>query len=314
MCDSNGIDVSVVIVSYNRLDVLRRTLVDLLHYFDEPIIEIILVDNASQEPIVEIIRKEFPQVQVIANNKNIGFGGGNNVGARQARGKFLLFANSDLALQGNPLPAMLKLFQANPLAGIVGCQLLNTDGSLQPSYFRFPCLTMRFIQLSGLKTLVNKLFPRLRFKYNSTFKLDFVSGAFFIIPSTLFFEIGGFDERYFMYIEDADLGFQVKRKGMESLLLNTRDVIHIGQHYEVIGHPFVYYQMNIGLLKFYAKNYNRWKYIAFVMISIVIFSWKLLLSLLKRNASMEQKQMREILYLYTSVLVHNKFKQKIIPQ
>jgi GT2 family glycosyltransferase len=301
--------VSIVIVSYNRLEVLRKTLLGLLHYFTEPMVEIILVDNASQEPIVETIRREFPQVQIIAHKKNIGFGGGNNVGAKQARGKFILFANSDLILQGNPLPAMLELFQANPRAGIVGCQLLNTDGSLQPSYFRFPSLTMRFIQISGLKTLINKMFPRLRFEYNSTFKLDFVSGAFFIIPYTLFFEIGGFDERYFMYIEDADLGFQVKRKGRESLLLNTRDVIHIGQHYEVIGHPFVYFHMNIGQLKFYAKNYGRWKYFAFVIISMVLFSWKLLLSLLKRNASMEQKQMREILHLYSLALcAMNKFK------
>jgi GT2 family glycosyltransferase len=310
MCDRKEIvDVSVIIVSYNRLEVLRNTVAGILQYFTTPTIEILLVDNASPEPIVETIRKEFPQVQVIANKKNIGFGGGNNVGARQARGKFLLFANSDLILQGNPLPAMLKLFQENSQVGTVGCQLLNTDGSLQPSYFRFPGLTMRFLQISGLKIIINKMFPRLRFEYNLPFKLDFVSGAFFIIPSALFFEIGGFDERYFMYIEDADLGFQVKRKGRESLLLNTRDVIHIGQHYEVIGHPFVYFHMNIGQLKFYAKNYGRWKYIAFVMISMILFSWKLLLSLLKRNASMEQKQMRKILHLYSLALcAMNKFK------
>lgn len=301
--------VSIIIVSYNRLDVLRRVLVDLLHYITEPRIEIILVDNASQEPIIENIRKEFPEVQVIANKKNLGFGGGNNIGARQARGKFLLFANSDLILRGNPLLAMLELFQTNPRAGIVGCQLLNTDGSLQPSYFRFPSLTMRFIQLSGLKVLINKIFPDLRFKYDSTSKLDFVSGAFFMIPSELFFEIGGFDERYFMYIEDADLGFQVKRRGMESVILNTKDIIHIGQHYEEIGHPFVYYHMNIGQLKFYAKNYGCWKYFAFVLLSVVIFSWKLLIALLKRDASMEQKQIREILYLYSSALrTINKFK------
>ena len=294
--------VSIIIVSYNRLDALRRTLDDLVHFVTEPNAEIILVDNASQEPVVDTVRREFPQVHLIPNERNVGFGGGNNIGAKHARGQFLLFANSDLILHGNPLAAMLGMFQSNPRAGIVGCQLLNTDGSLQPSYFRFPSLTMRIIQLSGLKALLNKIYPGLRFKYDSAFKLDFVSGAFFMISSALFFEVGGFDERYFMYLEDADLGFQVKRKGKESVLLNRQDIIHIGQHYEEIGHPFVYYHMNIGQIKFYAKNYVRWKYYTFVLISIAIFSWKLFRSQWKRQASLEQKQMREILHLYITAL------------
>jgi GT2 family glycosyltransferase len=105
---------------------------------------------------------------------------------------------------------MLELFRTNPQAGIVGCQLLNIDGSLQPSYFRFPSLSMRFLQLSGIKSILIKLFPSLRYDYHSPFKLDFVSGSFFMIKSELFLNVGGFDEGCFMYIEDADLGYKVK--------------------------------------------------------------------------------------------------------
>jgi len=308
MCDRKEIvDVSVIIVSYNRLEALRNTLAGIVRYFNTPTTEILLVDNASHEPIVETIRQEFPQVRVIANKHNLGFGGGNNIGAQEARGEFLLFANSDLDLRGNPLPAMIEIFRKDSLTGIVGCQLLNLDGSLQPSYFRFPNLPMRFLQLSGLKTLLLKILPWLRFNQYQNNRLDFVSGAFFMIKRSLFFDVCCFDDRYFMYLEDADLGYQIARKGKSSRLLPTKDIVHLGAHYEEIDNPFVLYNMNRGQLLFYKKNYSFWKFVILVFMSIGIYSFSVLFSLVRYNGLKVRKHYGELIRLYFTALVHDKW-------
>ncbi|MGD0037055.1 MAG: glycosyltransferase family 2 protein [Bacteroidota bacterium] len=295
--------VSIILVSYNRLEVLRNTLAGIVQYLAMPTTEILLVDNASVEPVTDTIQREFPQVRVFSNKINIGFGGGNNIGAQKAQGEFLLFVNSDLVLRGNPLPAMVEMFNKDSHAGIVGCQLLNRDGSLQPSYFRFPNLTMRFLQLTGLKTLLLKILPWLRFNQYQNNRLDFVSGAFFMIKRSLFFDVRCFDDRYFMYLEDADLGYQVARRGKYSRLLHTRDVIHLGAHYEEIDNPFVLHNMNRGHLLFYKKNYSSWKFIVLVLMSIGIYSFYVLFSGLRYDGRMVRKHYSELIRLYYNALV-----------
>ncbi|MBA4311489.1 MAG: hypothetical protein C0417_02555 [Chlorobiaceae bacterium] len=299
--------VSIIVVSYNNLDVLRGTLASLLHHVTGVSSEIILVDNASHEPIVESIQKEFPQILIVANKHNLGFGAANNIGARIARGEYLLFVNSDVILKGNPVQDMIKIFVQNPHAGIVGCQLFNMDGTLQPSYFRFPSIRMRFIQLSGLKTLILKIYPRLRFKYSETLELDFVSGAFFMINRLFFYDIHCFDDRYFMYLEDADLGYQVKRKGKRSLLFQTRDVIHIGMNYEAMNNPFVLFHMNDGYLKFFSKNYGAWKYFTMITMSLLLFSVKMIFTVLHENGTRERQQIKRLLSIYYRALFNRSY-------
>lgn len=294
--------VSIIVVSYNNLDLLRSTLVCLLKNVTGVSSEIILVDNASEEPIVETVQKEFPGVRIVTNDKNIGFGAGNNIAAKIARGEYLLFVNSDIILNGNPVLKMIEIFEKNPDVGIVGCQLLNIDGTLQPSIFRFPSVKMRFIQLSGLKTLILKIYPNIRFKHSEKSELDFVSGAFFMIKKVFFFDIQCFDERYFMYLEDADLGYQVKRRGKRSVLYQTRDVVHIGMNYEGMKNPVVLFHMNIGYLKFFSKNYNIWQYFILITMSLVLLSFRMIISLFFENRREQHRQIKRLLSLYYRAL------------
>ncbi|MDD1748887.1 MAG: glycosyltransferase family 2 protein [Methanothrix sp.] len=295
-------DVSIIIISYNRLELLQATILSLLQHVTATTTEIILVDNASEEPIVDAIRHQFPQVRILRNDCNLGFGCANNIGAQNARGKFLLFANSDLILRGNPLPAMIGKLCNNAEVGIVGCQLLNEDGTEQPSFFRFPNLWMRFLQLSGLKARLLRLFPRLRSQRISGSKSGFVSGAFFMIERDLFFEVGGFDEQFFMYVEDADLAYRVYRKGKGSFLLETSDIIHLGKNYEDEDSPFVYYHMNVGYLIFYANNYRRWRFVILVGMSLLVYAVRIAGSWWGANQDMKRNLFQKLFSTYLHTL------------
>jgi GT2 family glycosyltransferase len=278
--------VSIILVSYNHLEVLRNTLSGIVQKFTSPNIEIILVDNASLEPVVETVQKEFPQVQVFANRRNLGFGSGNNIGAKKAKGEYLLFANSDLILRGNPLLDMIQIFKNNSEIGIVGCQLWNEDGTQQPSFFRFPSLSLRFLQLFGLKDLLLRIFPKIRFKDYNNIQMDFVSGAFFMIRRSMFNKIKGYDERYFMYIEDADIGYRVACEGKRSVIYFSKDIIHLGANYEEVDNQFVLYHMNRGILLYFSKNYSYLK--TFILSAMSIFSFMLKYMLFITNESIRE--------------------------
>ncbi len=259
--------VSIIIVSYNNASVLCQTLDSLFRELDTPSIEIIVVDNASSENNVDRILKQYRSVNVLTLPSNVGFGQACNHGSKEARGKYLLFVNSDILLYSNPLPAMLQLMESRDQIGVVGVQLLNEDFSPQPCYFRFPSLSLRAAQLSGLKYLMLCALPRLRFSKGEDFRVDFISGAFFLIAKSLFVQLGGFDPEYFMYLEDADLCYRAARIGKHVVVCNKGNVVHLGKHYETSKHPFVFYQMNRGLLLFYRKHYPTWKYLMFVLMN-----------------------------------------------
>lgn len=300
---STSAQVSVIIVSYNNAEVLGTALYALQSKIFSPPIEIIVVDNASNGPNVKLVRREFPGVCLIVNSSNVGFAQGCNVGAHNASCDYLLFMNSDIILQDNPLPEMLALLEQNVNIGIVGCQLLNRDGTLQPSYYRFPGLLMRFFQLSGLKAIILRLLPHIRFQRASVFTIDFVSGAFLMISRELFFEIGGFDRRYFMYLEDADLCHQARRKGKAACVLSNCHITHLGHHCETLSNPFVFRHFNIGQIRFYKKNYKRPKLYVLAIMSVVLFSIRLLASFLSGRGVDERNELRNVIRLYGQLLV-----------
>ncbi|HLF20523.1 MAG TPA: glycosyltransferase family 2 protein [Bacteroidota bacterium] len=294
--------VSVIIVSYNRLGVLRDSLRSMIQNLGGTSYEIILLDNASSEPVVKTIKKEFPSVRMVENPQNYGFGKANNIGAQHASREFLLFVNSDILLKANPVPEMVNYLKEHNDVGIVGCSLRNADGSLQPSFFRFPSLWLRFVQLTGLKAMMLALFPRLRFKSPSDTRSGFVSGAFLMIRADLFSSLGGFDERYFMYLEDADLGYQVKKRGLRSSLMETDSVVHLGRHYEESDNPFVMYNMNKGLLLFYEKHFAKWRLYCLAFLGYVGYSARLLLA---RNDKHYRDEIRAVMNLYARMLFGN---------
>jgi len=262
--------------------------------------ELIIVDNASIDNNVILINKYFPSVKLVLNNKNGGFANGCNIGAKNSSGKFLIFINSDIIINENPIPEMLDIFNSEKLAGIVGCQLLNPDGSKQPSDFRFPNLFLRFMQLSGLKKIILKLLPKVKSKVEKYYETDYISGAFLMVEKDIFFTVGGFDEKYFMYHEDADICYKVNKLGKKVYLYNSKGVIHLAQNHESPDNDFVFFNMNLGQLIFYKNNYSSSKLKLLVIISLISFSIKYVTDLfLFRNRS---EIIKKVIKLFSNAL------------
>jgi GT2 family glycosyltransferase len=216
---SSTILISIVIVNYKVPEHLRETLRSIYQAESCDSAEIIVVDNASRDQSQERITREFPEVHWIQLKHNIGFGKACNVGARNARGTYILLLNPDTMIARNTLSVAFTFMESHPEIGVMGPKIINPDGTLQASCKRgFPTPANTIYHLSGL----SRLFPRSkRFgRYNLTYidadqstEVDAVSGSFMFMPAALFQQIGGFDERFFLYGEDLDLCYRIRESG-----------------------------------------------------------------------------------------------------
>jgi len=207
---------SVIIVNYNGRHYLENCLSSLLQ--DGRDHEIILVDNASTDGSAGYVEQVFPMIKVLRNEINQGFGGGNNVGARSARGEVLAFLNPDVVVEPGWLEALVKVLDVNPSAGLVTSRIMllcdrgrvNTCGN--------------DIHLSGL-TLCRgmRMDPE---TFNELAEVGAVSGAAFAIRRDLFKELGGFDEAFFLYMEDTDLSWRARLAGYQCLYVPSSVVYH----------------------------------------------------------------------------------------
>jgi hypothetical protein len=195
-------------------------------------VEIIVVDNASDDGSVELLKEKYSDVKLIINEKNVGFGAANNQALKIARGKYFLLINPDTIVKENTFNEMISFFQKVPDAGIAGCKVLNPDGTLQLACRRgFPGPWTSFTKVMGLSKIFPKsrLFARYNLTYldeNQTYEVDAVSGAFMMMRRELYEKIGGFDSQFFMYGEDLDLCYRSQKNGFKVYYLHTTEVIH----------------------------------------------------------------------------------------
>ena len=222
---------SVIIVNWNVRDLLQRALISVYTSWGEAIgLEVIVVDNASHDDSVAMLRSTFPAVQVIANTDNRGFTGGNNQGLAAATGDFLLLLNPDTEIVENALPRMVAYLRAHPDVGMVGPQLLNPDGSVQSSRRHFPTLPVLFLE----STWLAKLAPRqlLRHYYaqeqpdDAVQDVDWVTGAAMLARREAVAQVGGMDEGFFMYSEELDWCHRMRDAGWRIVYFPEARVVH----------------------------------------------------------------------------------------
>ncbi|MCF8260836.1 MAG: glycosyltransferase [Melioribacteraceae bacterium] len=226
------IDVSVIIVNYNVKEYLQNLLLSLEHASNNLKLEIIVVDNNSDDGSPEIIQQKFPSVKFILNKKNVGFGAANNQAMQIAEGKYFLLINPDTIVKEDTIDKMFHLMENNPQIGLAGCKVLNPDGSLQlPCRRSFPGPWTSFTKVSGLSTMFpkSKLFARYNLTFldeNKSYEVDAVSGSFMFFKKEVFTKIGGFDPVFFMYGEDLDLCFRVQAEGYQVYFFHETEIIH----------------------------------------------------------------------------------------
>ena len=225
-------DLSIIIVNYN----VKEFLQNLLHSAEKASSriskEIIVIDNASDDGSVEIIKQKFPTVKLIINKNNIGFGSANNQGLKIAQGKYILFINPDCIVSENTFDKMISFFNEHPDCGLAGCKILNSDGSLQLACRRsFPGPWTSFTKVTGLSNLFpgSRIFARYNLTYldeNKTHEVDAVSGSFMMIKRDAYEKVGGFDDQFFMYGEDLDLCYRVQKAGFKVYYVPDTQIIH----------------------------------------------------------------------------------------
>lgn len=226
------IDLSIIIVNYNVKEFVQNLLYSIEKAKQNLSLEIFVVDNASDDGSVDIIREKFPYVNLIANQTNIGFGAANNLALSKAEGKYLLLINPDTIVKEDTFVKMIEFFEKNKDAGVAGCKVLNPDGSLQLACRRsFPGPWTSFTKVTGLSTIFPKsrLFARYNLTYldeNKSCEVDAVSGSFMMMSRDVYNTVGGFDEQFFMYGEDIDLCYRTQKAGYKVYYVHETEIIH----------------------------------------------------------------------------------------
>lgn len=241
--------VSVIILSYNTKDLLRACLNSVFTHTKDIISEVIVVDNASHDDSVSMVKSEFKQVVLLENKENLGFSKGCNLGAKRAKGKYLFFLNSDTEIVDDMLRRALSLFKQNRDIAVVGGLLKNQDGTTSRSHGKF----------FTFSSIFSMLFLRERFVAdNKEQMVDWVSGGCMLVKRDIFEKVHGFDEHFFMYIEDAEICYRIKHLGYSIMYYPEFSVKHKAQGSS--NRSFAIVEIYKGILYYYKKHRPAWDY------------------------------------------------------
>lgn len=245
--------VSIVILSYKTKNLLKDCLDSLFNILKGVDYEVIVVDNSSKDGSVEMVKKTFPKVRVLENGSNVGFSKGNNIGAKNAKGDYLLFLNSDTQVLDNGIKEMVGYLDKNEEAGIIGGLLVDNKGKPARSYGKFYNLFNVFLML-----LFGERQELGRVSHKNLASVDWVSGGFMMVRASLFNKLDGFDEDFFMYIEDVEFCLRAKKMGFKVYFSPDAKVRHIGQGSS--NRAFAIMHIYKGLLHLYKKHRSSAEY------------------------------------------------------
>jgi GT2 family glycosyltransferase len=264
------IELSIVIVNFNVKEFLEQALVSVQRALRGLHAEVFVVDNASSDGSAEMVREKFPWVRLIRNKQNVGFATACNQAIRVASGEVILLLNPDTIVQEDTFRKTLDYLRQHPDVGMVGCKILNPDGSLQLACRRsFPTPWVAFTKLSGLSALLprSRLFGRYNLTYldpESANDVEAISGSFMAIRSEVLQQIGLLDEGFFMYGEDLDLCYRAHQAGWKIRYIPDTQIIHFKgesakrRRYDALRS--FYQAMAVFVRKHFRSRYDRLSY------------------------------------------------------
>jgi N-acetylglucosaminyl-diphospho-decaprenol L-rhamnosyltransferase len=234
------VDLAVIVVSYNTCELLADCLQSALASARRSSLEaeVWVVDNASVDGSPEMVRERFPEVRLVAHDANLGFAAGNNL-ALQRMGfghrstpRHVLFLNPDTRVVGDALGQMVVFLDAAPRAGAAGARLVHGDGSFQHSAFAFPGLRQILVDFFPVhhrlvESRFNGRYPRRLYQAGRPFPVDHPLGAALMVRGQALAQVGGFDERFFMYCEEIDLCRRLWQAGWEIYAVPSAQIVHL---------------------------------------------------------------------------------------
>lgn len=233
LCRTMNPEISIIIVNYNRCDLLINCLKSILDNPPNRTFEIIAVDNASADNSAQVLEQNFKNVKLIKNQTNKGFAAANNQAIRQARGKFILFLNSDTTVLKNSIDILAEFLEKTPQTGLCAPKLLNPDGSVQPNLYHFTTFRSILARYTILKYFglfkKDRDFYKMRnFTYDRTAEIDRPMGAAMLVRKDALEKINNFDEKFFFYFEDVDICLRLKNAGFKTYFIPNAQIIHLG--------------------------------------------------------------------------------------
>ena len=286
----NSPTVSILIVNWNTREVLRDCLRTVYEQTKTVPFEVIVVDNASEDGSVDMVKTAFPQVVLLANATNRGFAAANNQGIEVAQGRYVLLLNSDTLVLDVAIDRTVDFAEAHAEAAVVACRVLNPDKTWQPTCFMFP---------SALNILIgalylNKLFPRNRFcgRERMTWwdggdvrAVDVVAGCFILARREAIEQVGVLDESYFMYGEESDWCCRFHKAGWKVLYTPVADIVHLGGVSSARVKGPMCLQLRASTLLFLRKHNGLASYVAACLFVSLFFLLRLPLWLAKAAVS-----------------------------
>lgn len=224
-------NLSIVLVNYKTKDLTKQCIKSIYEKTEGIDFDIYVVDNASYDGIEEVIKKEFPQVKFIQNKENKGFGAGNNIALKQIESKYILLLNTDTLLINNAIKILYDFMETHPEAGACGGNLYDENNNHIHSYGNIFDLTDLFLKTFYLRYFFPKRHKKMKDKgdneLNELKTVDFITGADLMLRKETLDKSGLFDERFFMYSEESELQFRIKKAGYEIYIVPESKIIHL---------------------------------------------------------------------------------------
>lgn len=271
------VKLSIIVLSFNTKDLTVSCVASIIRQYKTQLengeFEIIVVDNASTDATTSEIRNKTIQllsgrefearnIKVIENKENYGFAKGNNIGTKHASGQYVFFLNSDTQMLDRGLISMIDFFDRHKNIGIIGAKFANSDGSAQASTGIFYNLPALVLMLLGVER-----FGLLRQNPLRICQVDWVSGGAMLTRKDLFEKLEGFDENFFMYVEDMELCFRAKKEGFATYFYPQVTIAH--KQLGSSNRAFAIVNIYKGLLYFYKKHTNYLQYTLVKLLLIV---------------------------------------------
>lgn len=222
-------DLSIIIVSWNVREHVTQCLNSIIDHPPACAFDVWVVDNVSTDGTPEWVRSQFPHVQLITNQTNLGFARGNNQAIHLSTGRYVLLLNPDTEVRPGALTALVEFLDAHPQTGAVGPRLLNPDGSLQVSCFPFPTLGRELWRLFHLDALRRvSQYAMHQWPTTEPREVDVIQGACLALRRATLDQTGLLDENYFIYTEEVDLCYRIQRAGWSLYCALYAEVVHYG--------------------------------------------------------------------------------------
>jgi len=244
----------------------------------EHLVEVFVVDNGSTDGSVQMVSREFPWVELIANEVNLGFVKANNQALRHCEGEYVLLLNSDTIVWPKALQSLVAFLDSYPEVGVVGAELRNKDNSLQPSWNQFPSL---WSELNGRNIRVRHLYGD-----SGAYLIDWIGGACMMVRRAVISDVGLLDENIFMYSEETDWCYRIRQAGWQVAYLPGACITHLGGASSASSPTRFSIELYKSKLFFFRKHYGWGKmYLLKLGITLRAFAQLMLCLALKGSKS-----------------------------